>query len=257
MRALITLAVCGFLALPVCAQRGGGGARGGGGGFHGGGGGITRGGGGFGGGIARGGGFGGGIARGGGGFREGYGFRGGYGGFHNYGYRGYGGWGWGGLGFGIGWGYPYYGFGYWPGYYDYYGYPWYDYSDSYPYDYGYGYASPAYYTAPAYQSPGVNIVYAPQAAVPAYAQTAAPVTHEYDRYGQEVRPSAAPTGSPIYLIAFLNDHVIRAASAYWFDGQTLHYVTLQHEERQAPVSSLDRSLTMQLNRERHVPFQLP
>jgi len=54
-----------------------------------------------------------------------------------------------------------------------------------------------------------------------------------------------------------NDHAIRAAASYWVDGQTLHYVTLQHEEKLAPLGSIDRALTLQLNRERSVTFQLP
>ena len=260
MRALITLAACGILALPVCAQRGGG-ARGGGGGFRGGmaGGGMSRGGG---------------ITMGGSGFRGGFGgsgFRGGFGGsgfrggFVGSGFRGFGGFregfrdfdrfrGFGGFGFGLGfgagfYGYPYYGFGY--------GYPYYDNWDGYYPDSGYGYASPAYYSTPAYSSGGVNIVYAPAPAAPVYVERATPVSHEYDQYGQEVRPQNGAAGSPIYLIAFQNDHVIRAASAYWVDGHTLHYVTLQHEERTAPLDSLDRPLMQQLNRERHVSMQLP
>jgi hypothetical protein len=103
----------------------------------------------------------------------------------------------------------------------------------------------------------VNIVYAPQ--VPTYTERAAPVVREYnyDQYGQEQRPQGSAGGSPIYLIAFEHDHVIRAAASYWVDGQTLHYVTLQHEERQAALNTIDRTLTAQLNRERHVNFQLP
>ena len=53
------------------------------------------------------------------------------------------------------------------------------------------------------------------------------------------------------------DHAISAAAAYWVDVRTLHYVTLQHEEKQAPLDTVDRDFSMQLNRERHVPFQLP
>ena len=83
------------------------------------------------------------------------------------------------------------------------------------------------------------------------------MSHEYDQYGQEVRGAGgSAASSPIYLIA-MRDHVIRAAASYWVDGQTLHYVTLQHEERQAPLDSVDRGLSMQLNRERRVQFQLP
>ena len=50
---------------------------------------------------------------------------------------------------------------------------------------------------------------------------------------------------------------IRAAEAYWVTGATLHYVTLQHEQKQAPLDLVDRALSYRLNRERHVDFQLP
>lgn len=230
------------------AQRGGGGMRGGGGGgFHGGGavarGGFTGGGmhGGFTGGGYRGGVYGGGF--------HGYnGFRG-YNGF--YGNRayfgiGFGGYGW--SGYGWGYGYPYYSYpyysypyvgGYWPGY-----------SDIYPYDYGYG---------AGYASPASTVVIAPQQTAPPvyYVERANPVSHDYDQYGQEVKGSASGAkSSPIYLFAF-QDRNIRAAASYWVDGRTLHYVTLQHEERQASLDSLDRALTLQLNRERQVTVQLP
>jgi hypothetical protein len=159
-----------------------------------------------------------------------------------------------GLGYGYGYGSPYLGYGY-PylgGYADGCGYD--------PYDYSYGYTA----------APAVTVVY-PQAQTmaPVYVmpqpERANPVTHEYDQYGQEVRggssqaqtPAASGrASSPIYLFAF-QDHVIRAANAYWVEGKQLHYVTLQHEERQAPLDSLDRALTLQLNRERQVPLQLP
>jgi hypothetical protein len=42
-------------------------------------------------------------------------------------------------------------------------------------------------------------------------------------------------------------HAIRAAASYLVDGQALHYVTLQHEEKLAPLGSIDRALTLQLN----------
>ena len=194
----------------------------------------------------------------GGGFRGGYGsggFRGGYGGYG--GYRGgYGGYGYG-RGFYGGYGYsPYFGLGYL-------GSPYYGYWDD-PYDYGYspyvypsyssGYASPAEYNT----SPNVTVIY-PSNAQPQYSAPVQPMVRSYDQYGQETQPPASPSaanGSPVYLIA-TKDNLIHAAAAYWVDGRTLHYVTLQHEEKQAPLDSVDRSLTMQLNRERNVAFQLP
>jgi len=216
------------------AQRGGGG-HGGGGGFHGGGG--T---GGF---------------RGGGGIVTG-GFRGGYGGigygrgmYGNYGY-GYGRGIYGGYGYGAG----LYG---WGGGLGYYGSPYYGYGDDPSYSaYTSGYAPPVEYNP----SPNVTVIYpaAPQAQ-PVYDAPVRPMMRSYDQYGQEVDPSgpASPSsGSPIYLIA-MKDQTIRAAAAYWVDGRTLHYLTLQHEEKQAPLDSVDRGLSSQLNRERRVGFQLP
>ena len=87
----------------------------------------------------------------------------------------------------------------------------------------------------------------------------ASLTRSYDQYGQEVRSNGSPlysNGSPLYLIAF-NDRIIRAATSYRVDGNTLHYVTLDHEEKEAPLNTVDRALSLQLNRERRVSFQLP
>jgi hypothetical protein len=61
---------------------------------------------------------------------------------------------------------------------------------------------------------------------------------------------------PIYLIAF-SANTIRAGQAYWFKDKVLHFVTLKGEERQAPMSSVDRSLTLRLNHDRDVDFQFP
>jgi hypothetical protein len=220
------------------------------------------------------GGMGGGGMRGGmgGGMRGGMGgFRGGFGGggfrgfgFRNFGFRNFrfrngffGGfywpyWGYGGYGYGL---------AYWPG--DYGSYP-YDYSDYYGYP-GYGYSDYGYpgYGYPTSQ-PNVTVVYPPQTAAlpPATVYVATPSIHEYDENGREIYPSTADRtadrsdASPIYLIAF-KDHVIRAASSYRVQGMTLHYVTLENEPREVSLNTVDRGFTLQLNRERHVPFQLP
>lgn len=270
MKLVLRIALCCSLAVGVgIAQRGGGGARGGmggGGGFRGGGmgGGGFRGGGGFGGGGFRGGGFVGGGFRG-GGFRGGFvggGFRGFRGGF-NRGFIGVGvGWPW--WGWGGGWG----GWGGWPvwdsGWAG--GYP----VSSVGYDPGYGYAGGYSAGYPQQSSGGVTVVYPPQA--PAsntiiVDRAGGSVTHEYDQFGQEITRSApapasasAPAldsgGSPIFLIA-LKDHTIRAAAAYWVEGSTLHFITLDHEHKQAALAQVDRDLCLRLNRDRRVVFSLP
>ena len=233
MKLVLRIALCCSLAagVGVAQRRGGGGFNGG--GFRGGGG-FTRGGG-FNGGGFRGGGFTrGGFA--GGGIGPSWGFRGYSGNYYRpYGYSGYG------LNFGY---YSGYGlnYGYWPGYAD------------------YGYSSyPAYY--PAYQpSPNITVVYAPPAPAPAtvYGERVNSGARARDQYGQETNPPASATNSasPIYLIAF-RDQSIRAAAAYWAEGGTLHYITLDHEQKQAALSTVDRDLSRQLNRERQVAFSLP
>lgn len=70
--------------------------------------------------------------------------------------------------------------------------------------------------------------------------------------------SNAVAGSqPItYLVAF-HDGAIRLADAFWVRDGTFHYVTADHRERTAPLASVDRRLSEQLNRDRNVVFRLP
>jgi len=160
-----------------------------------------------------------------------FGGHGGFGGYRgSYGYRGY--------PVGLGY-YPWYNYSYSPGYWD--GY----YSYSYPMTYTY--APP----------PQVTVVYAPQPQ-PAYHLYVAPTHGGYDQYGQAVAADTAPAAgrSPIYLIAF-QDGTIRAAESYAASAHTLLYFTLDHAEVQAPLASVDRALSIRLNRERHVAFSLP
>ncbi len=144
----------------------------------------------------------------------------------------------------------YYG-GFWPfglGFYaDYW--PPYTYSSYFP---GYGYDTSAYGATTYQPSPNVTVIYPPSEAQPLSSERARPASREYDQNGQEIRPA----GSPLYLIAF-TDHTIRAAISYRVDGNTLHYTTQEREEKEAPLNTVDRGLSMQLNRERQVPFQLP
>ena len=84
-----------------------------------------------------------------------------------------------------------------------------------------------------------------------------------------VQPPAAPSvweagpttqaqknEDPLFLLA-MKDGTIRAVVAYWVEGATVHYVTMDHEQKQTPLSSLDHGLSERLNRERNVTFRLP
>ena len=43
----------------------------------------------------------------------------------------------------------------------------------------------------------------------------------------------------LFLLA-MKDGTIRAVLAYWVEGATVHYVTMDHEQKQTPLASLDR-----------------
>ncbi|MBV9771222.1 MAG: hypothetical protein JOZ32_16750 [Bryobacterales bacterium] len=235
----VVFGCCCLLALPVFAQRGG----------HGGGGGGMRGGGvsgGFHGGVSSGG-----FRSGSGGFRGSGGYRGGFGGGFRgniggrYGYRGFSG--------------IYYYPGFYGGFYD----PFFwNYGD-----YGYGYPDSDAYSSYAPQSPGygssspsVLVIsnQAPAPAPPVIVQQPAPPASSAWNTGPQTQsaPQAQKYEQPLFLVA-TKDGTIRAVLAYWVDGGNVHYVTMDHEQKQTPLSSINRDLSERLNRERNVPFSLP
>lgn len=69
-------------------------------------------------------------------------------------------------------------------------------------------------------------------------------------------PPQAPARPALYLIA-LKDQSIHAAAAYWVEGKTLHYLTRDGKQEEAPLDTVDRELTLRLNHERGVEIQLP
>jgi hypothetical protein len=96
-----------------------------------------------------------------------------------------------------------------------------------------------------------NSPYGYAAAPPPEPPPPAPILREYPPVAQEQKYE-----TPLFLIAF-KDTTIRAVLAYWVDGATLHYVTMEHEQKQAPLASVDRDLSERFNRERNVTFRLP
>ncbi len=60
----------------------------------------------------------------------------------------------------------------------------------------------------------------------------------------------------IFLIA-MQDHTIRPVIAYWVQGDTLHYVSLEGVLDHVSLAQVDRDFSKQLNSERNVPFALP
>ena len=103
-------------------------------------------------------------------------------------------------------------------------------------------------------APGVAMVYLPPAVRPQ--ETAHPVMHDYTPHEEAV--AALPehqTGPVVYLIAF-RDKTIRAATTYWVESGSLHYMDTDHKVKQAPMTAIDRDMSAQLNRERQVPFDI-
>ena len=147
-----------------------------------------------------------------------------------------------------------------------YGYPFFGFCDPFfdCYDNGYGYPpdngySPYGYPYVSYSGGGTpavaiiqNTPWYPSEQAYAPPPPPAPAVREYTAPATQAQQYQAP----LYLIAF-SDGVIRAVLAYWVDGTTLHYVSMDHEQQQAPLSTVDRALSDRLNRERNVTFELP
>jgi len=80
-------------------------------------------------------------------------------------------------------------------------------------------------------------------------------------------PAAAPPAPPtpgaladdqptIFLIA-MQDHTIYPVIAYWVQGDTLNYISVEGALNHVSVALVDHGLSKQLNAERNVPFALP
>jgi hypothetical protein len=151
--------------------------------------------------------------------------------------------------FGLGgyWGWPYYGYyGGYPYGYDGYGYDPY-YSDPYAYN---SYATTPYDNQYSYAPPAGQAQQAP------YPQQQQYAPYPQQQYVPAPQANTQQGAVDYYLLAF-SDHTIRAAVSYQVDGDTIRWTTREHEQMQAPLSSLDRRFTEQINRDRHVDFRLP
>jgi hypothetical protein len=108
--------------------------------------------------------------------------------------------------------------------------------------------------------PNVTVVMPPQQQAPVivnnyYPSAVGPNPDEAQPVTETV--DATPTAEPThYLIAF-KDHTIYAATAYWVDGDTLHYFTSGNTHNQASLSLVDRDFTARLNKEAGVEVKLP
>jgi hypothetical protein len=139
----------------------------------------------------------------------------------------------------FGYGYPY-SYGYYPDY-SYW-------SNPYPYDYGYGYGyDPGYY----------GYDYGATVSVPPPAQQPPPSYAAPQNYGTAPQQQGSYNQAPDYYLIAFNDHTIQAAVTYSIDGDTLRWTTREGQQLTAPLSSVDRRFSEQINRDRRVEFRLP
>ncbi len=160
----------------------------------------------------------------------------------------------------------------------------------YPVFYGGGYydydapsAPMAPYSQPGYQSgyqPGYQAGYQPGYQDQGYDQTtqppvviinqyfrpdsANPVVRDYSDVplpepGAQYQPppnDQAAEQQVMFLIA-LKDHTIFPAIAYWVEGDTLNYITVQNVKNSVSLDLVDRDFSKQINQERKIEFGLP
>jgi len=92
-----------------------------------------------------------------------------------------------------------------------------------------------------------------------------PVMHDYSnaplpgpgaQQSTSDQTSAAGDRQVMFLIA-MKDHTIFPAVAYWVEGDTLNYITVQGAKNSVSLDLVDRDFSRQINQERRVEFGLP
>lgn len=77
--------------------------------------------------------------------------------------------------------------------------------------------------------------------------------------GQPAAPSqsALADDQPTIFLIAMQDHTILPVIAYWVQGDTLNYISLEGAPNHVSLALVDRNFSKQLNAERNVPFALP
>jgi len=70
-------------------------------------------------------------------------------------------------------------------------------------------------------------------------------------------PAAEPAEPAVSFLIATTDRSVFSASAYWVEGDTLHYVTPRGKHEQIPLAKVDRQLSEKLNEGHQVEFRLP
>ncbi|MBV8845571.1 MAG: hypothetical protein JO307_22420, partial [Bryobacterales bacterium] len=117
-------------------------------------------------------------------------------------------------------------------------------------------AGPGFATGPGWSDPSdPNYGYVSAGYAPAPSQPPVVVNQSIGT-GPAPQSSSFYRSPDFYLLAF-TDHTIRAAISYRIENGQIYWTSREHEEMQAPLSSVDRRFTEQINRDRRVEFNLP
>jgi len=143
----------------------------------------------------------------------------------------------------------------------------------YPVFYGggyYDYEAPSApvtpYSQAAYQVPGYDqMTQPPVVIINQYFRpdTANPVIRDYSNVAlpeaqtPPVNNEQPATESQVMFLIAMKDHTIFPAVAYWVEGDTLNYITIQGVKNSASLDLVDREFSKQINKERKVDFGLP
>ena len=112
---------------------------------------------------------------------------------------------------------------------------------------------------PQQQAPQViiNQNFAPGVGGASPGQPSAQENDGFHMYQAPGRPAADPQpADPRYYLIAYKDHSIYSALAYWVEGNTLHYVTMQNTHNQASLDLVDVEFSKRLNQDRNMPFTL-
>lgn len=137
------------------------------------------------------------------------------------------------------------------------------------YDYEPPSAPVAPYSPEAYQVPGydqttqppvviINQYFRPDSANPVlrdYSNT--PLPEPGPQPQSQPETSQAATDQQVMFLIALKDHTIFPAVAYWVEGDTLNYITVQGSRNSVSLDLVDRDFSAQINKERKVEFGLP
>jgi len=92
--------------------------------------------------------------------------------------------------------------------------------------------------------------------------SANPVIRDYSNVplpeaGPQFETQSQATESQVMFLIAMKDHTIFPAVAYWVEGDTLNYITVQGNKNSASLDLVDREFSQQINKERKVEFGLP